>query len=405
MSQGEINYLAELVERELARGRLSLKIHPILLALFNAENVRKKSKETIITGLVGLGAFNSFLIDDHIYRSDALIDAYLIRMCLVTLPCLAMFWFVRHTESESFRNASLAITSIAVTLGASILFLVTQSQVGLYDPFAFTLVPILTNNLTPIRFKYALIATVIDLAIMTAVTVYSPLMSSDSIIMSMTILYAVATVTLISNYRLERSALTNFLNLLQKTLRQIEMKEANRHLKIIAREDPLTGLANRREFDSAFSRSWEYAVESLSSYAALMIDIDFFKSFNDMHGHLEGDECLRKVADTIKAQIRAGSDIAARLGGEEFCVLMPGATAQSATEIAERIRDAIEALAIPHGGQEGVPYVTVSIGAATAIAKFCDSKEQLIAAADKALYEAKRGGRNQNRLTQLDLAA
>lgn len=159
--------------------------------------------------------------------------------------------------------------------------------------------------------------------------------------------------------------------------------------------DPLTGLANRRHFELTLARACEEAAETGSGVAVMMIDIDYFKQFNDTAGHLDGDRCLAIVARAIGGQVREGRDLAARLGGEEFVVLMPATDLDTATEIAERVHTAIGALREPHPGRPGGGFVSVSIGVAAICAPARDlDPAALLAAADEAMYAAKTGGRN-----------
>lgn len=172
------------------------------------------------------------------------------------------------------------------------------------------------------------------------------------------------------------------------TRRETALRSANRRLNSLASLDPLTGIANRRSFDAVLALQWSTA----PSLAMLMIDIDHFKMFNDQYGHQEGDGCIRRVAQALASTVR-GTDVVARIGGEEFAVLMPGADIRTATEVAQRLRRAIEQLGIPHDKMDS-GIVTVSIGCAA-----CRPGPELTAAdlsvtADRALYAAKEAGRN-----------
>jgi diguanylate cyclase (GGDEF)-like protein len=185
------------------------------------------------------------------------------------------------------------------------------------------------------------------------------------------------------------SALTDMAKKLAE--RESELRAANHHLEELALRDGLSGLPNRRSFDARLAATWR-AAEPKSPISLLMMDVDHFKLFNDSQGHLEGDNCLRLIGKTIEATIRRG-DFAARYGGEEFVVLLPGADAAEAHQLAERARREIEALRIAH---EAAPcgFVTLSVGIATFAPEEAASEQALIEAADAALYEAKRHGRN-----------
>jgi diguanylate cyclase (GGDEF)-like protein len=173
-----------------------------------------------------------------------------------------------------------------------------------------------------------------------------------------------------------------------------ELERANARLEVLSLLDPLTGVANRRRFDSALELEWRRQARAEKPLSLLLLDVDCFKAFNDSRGHLEGDRCLQRVGELLReAALRAG-DLAARYGGEEFAVLLTSAGADAAQAVAERLRAGIEALAIPHPASTVAPVVTASVGVATRLPSGSGSPLDLIAAADEALYRAKRGGRN-----------
>ncbi len=172
----------------------------------------------------------------------------------------------------------------------------------------------------------------------------------------------------------------------------LRRREAERVvLEVAVRVDGLTGLANRRTFDATLLDEWSRATRAQASLAAVMIDVDNFKRYNDRFGHPRGDEVLRLVGAALAATVQRREDCAARYGGEEFVALLPATGLDAAREIGEHIRAAIEALAIPapEGG-----CVTVSVGVAALVPAGTLSPDRLIALADDALYAAKRNGRN-----------
>ncbi|MCO8311651.1 sensor domain-containing diguanylate cyclase [Pseudomonas mandelii] len=169
--------------------------------------------------------------------------------------------------------------------------------------------------------------------------------------------------------------------------------EVNHSLKLLALEDALTGLSNRRQFDLFILAEMGRARRTHTSLALLMIDVDHFKSFNDHYGHLAGDECLRKLSTIITDNIQRPGDLAARFGGEEFTVVLPGTDYVGAFLVAEKIRRAVQQMDIKHSGSpEGI--VTVSLGVCAYNQTSQSEPEDLIGAADKALYVAKASGRN-----------
>jgi diguanylate cyclase (GGDEF)-like protein len=172
-----------------------------------------------------------------------------------------------------------------------------------------------------------------------------------------------------------------------------ELTEANAHLRAIARLDGLTGVSNRRAFDEALDREWRRAMRTGGTLGLLMIDIDFFKPFNDTYGHQAGDECLRRVAEALRTGARRGGDMVARYGGEEFAVLLPCETESSLRATAEALRKKVADLGVSHGASDW-GHVSISTGGAMMSPQSGEEADILVAQADGALYAAKDGGRN-----------
>lgn len=174
-----------------------------------------------------------------------------------------------------------------------------------------------------------------------------------------------------------------------------ELEKANANLESMAMKDGLTGLANRRAFDDALEHEVRRAQRDNKRVSLIMLDVDFFKKFNDTYGHLAGDECLRALARAVAGSLGRSEDLAARYGGEEFAVIMPGAETEGALQVAEEIRQAVMALNIRHAGNaSGV--VTISLGVATIApgAEHGADQKSLIKQADERLYQSKSNGRN-----------
>lgn len=180
-----------------------------------------------------------------------------------------------------------------------------------------------------------------------------------------------------------------------------KLDATNQELQRISLMDGLTGVANRRYFDETISVEWRRARRHSNSLAVLMFDIDHFKLYNDNYGHLAGDECLRRVASTIRQNTVRPSDLVARYDGKEFAVILPETTIGGAVMVAEKIRQAIHELNIPHTPESG-DRVTLSIGVASAAPGFDNPPDDLIHAADQALRRAKAEGRD--RICRADAA-
>jgi diguanylate cyclase (GGDEF)-like protein len=166
----------------------------------------------------------------------------------------------------------------------------------------------------------------------------------------------------------------------------------------MAISDSLTGVANRRHFDTVLEREWQRGVRESKPLSVLLIDIDRFKPYNDVYGHLTGDNCLRQVVAAIKPLVSRPADLLARYGGEEFVVVLPGTDATGALQVAGWIRQAVQEQGLPHPGNLPHAVITLSIGCATMTPRDGTSHLDLLEAADRALYRAKASGRNRVQL-------
>jgi diguanylate cyclase (GGDEF)-like protein len=186
---------------------------------------------------------------------------------------------------------------------------------------------------------------------------------------------------------------------LTRTKRQLQqanqrLRDANAVLERLAVLDDLTRVSNRRGFGQVLNNEWRRAVRAETPLSLLLVDIDFFKPLNDAYGHQRGDDCLGHVAAAMRNTVRRAGDVVGRYGGDEFAVLLPDTPADRAAWLAEAIRARVERLGLAHAHSPVAPYLTVSVGVATAFPAAALPPTSLIAAADRALYEAKQSGRN-----------
>ncbi len=176
--------------------------------------------------------------------------------------------------------------------------------------------------------------------------------------------------------------------------REHALEERNNMLERLSFLDGLTGVANRRYFDESISQEWRRAARESKSLGMVMLDIDFFKFFNDNYGHQKGDYCLKQVASALNEGLNRPGDFVARYGGEEFTIVLPNTDTDGAVFVAEGMRKTVEDLGIPHAYSKVCDYVTVSLGAGSIFPSMDMNPSRLISMVDNALYQAKNEGRN-----------
>ncbi len=196
-------------------------------------------------------------------------------------------------------------------------------------------------------------------------------------------------------WRVETETRRSWALLLRERLKRRALADHNTELVELSRRDPLTGLANRRAYEVAELASWRNAEAAGVPLGLVVLDIDHFKRYNDFYGHPAGDACLQAVARCLGEQLRGNGDMVARVGGEEFAILLPDLTVETVGDIAERVRRSVAELELPHLGIGQNRIVTVSCGACSLVPRPGASPKDLFAAADAALYGAKQAGRNQ----------
>lgn len=205
--------------------------------------------------------------------------------------------------------------------------------------------------------------------------------------------------------QLERDTAYQALRDMQQQLEHsnAQLEESNRELQRLSSLDGLTGIANRRQFDKTLDLEWQRALRNCSDLSLVMIDIDYFKRFNDSYGHQAGDDALKAVALALHRIVHRPSDLVSRYGGEEFAVILPETDATGTLRVAEKMRAAVQRLDLRHMSSPVADKISISIGIATLSACGNVNPDTLLAAADDALYRAKHSGRN--RIEIADLAS
>ncbi|MEB2843356.1 diguanylate cyclase [Rhizobiales bacterium RZME27] len=387
--------LLDLVGRHLVRKSRPLSFDPVVEAVFQTDTATERNRQTIVAGLFALVFFNGFIIIDAITRPEILGMSVLVRLCIVTPLCLAALFWLRRAPPQWIRDSVLTCCAILIAVGSNYLLHIATSTEAHYSAFSFGLIVIGANIVLHIGFNAAL-ATTIGCCVVTAFFLHAtPDLNWSERNLPVYYMAAMGVITLVANYRLEGNLRHAYLLMLRERLNAQEVRRINEQLNAYSYTDALTGIANRRRFEQFLQVAWTEALVSGETMSLLVIDVDFFKRYNDSFGHPAGDACLQQVARAIEGQTRGDNDLPARLGGEEFAVLLRHTETIQATSAASRIHRAMSQLGLSHGRPDGNGHVTVSIGLASATPRHDGSSAgELVEAADKALYQAKRRGRN-----------
>jgi diguanylate cyclase (GGDEF)-like protein len=371
-----------------------LRFPPPLEARFEAETGAARSRMMMVFGALG------FLFGTLIYPvlRDGLPDVagqtrhlYL----QVAMPLGFLVAASMRLNPPAFLREGLTLLANAVCI-CTAMYLYAASTVPWGPLFVAGVTVLMVYSTIGIQLRFKFAACAMLLIIVTyAVALHSrPEISGVEQRNLLILACCTASYLLLANWRLERESRRSYLIVLRETLQLQDLSLRNIELDALARRDPLTSLANRRAYDSWLAAAWEHAGAQRGRLGLIVIDIDRFKAFNDFYGHTAGDHCLQKIALCLREQLRGTSDLIARLGGEEFAVLLPGLQDWLCADVAERMRDAVQRLELPHSGIGSHGLVTVSAGVASHVIIPGTSPESLFDAADSALYQAKVSGRN-----------
>jgi diguanylate cyclase (GGDEF)-like protein len=342
-----------------------------------------------VTGiLVSAAIYNLFLLGDWLLVRDVFWRATAIHLGIVTPWMLIVAWIISKGPRQHVREGLAASVPVAIILQIDYGFAVTTSEYAAH--YQYVVIPTLlyTNvSLHRLTFPFALAVTAVIVVLHSTLVLSVGHVPAPVGVMVVVLLLACAYITLIANRQMERDLRRAYLYSLRDRLRHAAADAASRR-------DALTGLANRHHLEVELKKLWALPDNEASPVSVILADIDHFKPLNDRYGHAAGDLCLKRVAATLASELRGSGDHAVRFGGEEFLLLLPKTGLVDAMRVAERIRKAIEAAAIPNEGVGLRGIVTASFGVASSSTVDLSAVE-LIAAADSALYAAKRKGRNQ----------
>ena len=374
----------------------ALLFPPELEACYLADTVAARGRMLAIQGLLGLLAYDFFIVGDYLLTPAHLERDAFIRFAVITplVMLVSLLLRGRSTALIEFGASCLciagAISTMYMRAGAN-----AGSETGLI------LILLIANCVLRIELPFAAVVSSITLLLNMAVLHTDTRLSVSDKLFSGGILAWVALLTLIANYTMTRERRYSYLLQLRGRMQRGLLAGVNAELMALSTTDRLTGLPNRRAYDDRLIELWRVAQDREEPISAVMVDVDFFKRLNDTHGHPYGDKVLQRVASLLQQALRAEGDFVARFGGEEFIVLLPETESVAAMRVAERMRTLVQVAGSP-AMQKDSPFLpsdlwtTVSCGVSTAWPGTMSDPHRLIVDADAALYRAKKEGRNRS---------
>ena len=382
------------VDRVFSTDFRGLRFPSEIEARFEHHTGKHRSRYLAVSSIICTVLFDLSLIGDYEFISDVYNDALILRLGIVTPLSIAMFAILWRNPRAWLRETMGAAMSVIIV--ASLLYLTVKSRSPLaaHAHYPLMLMMVFPNVIQRIYFWYAVSATLIATLLCALAIPHIYGLPPSVALSAVTTLSVTNALTLFANWTLGHDQRRGYLIALREELRAQQLMNVNEKLSQISTLDPLTGLANRRRLEQYVNALWTSPRMAQRPIAVLMIDIDHFKKFNDHYGHQAGDFCLKVVAEVIQDQMRSGTDLAVRLGGEEFLVVLPDVGLDDALGIADRLRNALAERGIAHSTSPTAGVVTTSIGVTVVTPATTHDFSDAIAAADEALYSAKEGGRN-----------
>lgn len=391
MAPAVVTAAGEIPEPSLWR----LRFPETMEAVFQREYVELYHWQMMVGALLGLlGFLVSGVVDSLLLPAEALARVWGIRYG-VSVPFILALWLViRSGRWRPQRQILLFLLSLVSCL--SMLIMAWQLPLAINRPYVFAVVLVEIFAFCLLRLQFRLAVYCAALVALTHVGGWFRWGDGAwaTLVLEAYFVEGGALACLGACFFMEQGARRSFLQRSALRRKEQELLTANAALSRLAAADGLTGLANRRRFDQRLHEEWQRAQRDRYPLSVLMVDVDFFKHYNDHYGHQQGDECLRRLAGVLARQARRPADLVARYGGEEFVLLLPETAAGGALEVAEQLRQEVVALALPHAASTVAAIVTVSVGVASLVPGPELASDRLVAAADQALYAAKHAGRN-----------
>jgi len=358
---------------------------------FYCTNTLKHARVALLTGLFLYAVFG--IVDLMLLAPDRA-HMWFIRYAVVCPTIAAGLAFTYASRLRRFLQPVISLVMLVGSLGivAMVYFDPTPTKNYYYSGILLLIMGAFT--FVSLRFQYAVSWALATTLAYEAVAIFANHTDPKILVQNTFSIIATIIIGAFSNYLMENYLRRDFLNSLLLEYENRQLEKASHELRRLSISDALTDLGNRRHFEAMLDQEWMRALRGETPISLILIDIDFFKCFNDNYGHQAGDECLRLVAEKIGGFARRPGDTSARYGGEEFVLLLPGTDLVQAAAIAEACRACVESLMIPHSHSKVSDVVTISAGVAATVPDCDTGRGRLVELADKALYRAKSEGRN-----------
>ena len=365
----------------------------VLGALYTKYMLSRYQLENRIYPILGALGLIAFLFADQMVIPELLKEILVIR----TSGALLILFFLGLTYSHIFfrwHQLLLCMGGLAIHLSLILIGVLAAKHGQYHYQFGSIITIFFLSNVLRVGFLYALPFTLLMLAAqLLSIVLFTD--ASQAQVTEIFFIYSfVSFISLIVNGRMEHEVRKNFLRKILLAYEQERLNETQEELRKQSISDTLTGLYNRRYFNTYIEREWLNAARQKTPLAVLMIDVDDFKLYNDTQGHLAGDEALSEIGLTLKSCVKRPNDVVARYGGEEFVVILPDTDIGAAYKIAENIAEKIKALNISHLPSTNHKKLTISTGCCSFIPDQESSIKILLKCADAALYDSKHKGKN-----------
>lgn len=389
-----ISIAGDLVNNEIValrrRNFRRLTFSSALEEKFEHDTRKERSYRLWLEGLIAIVVLNVCLLADYLFVKDRLLVSIVKQTEIVTPIALLVNYMMRRNLPAWAREGSVAAGMTVICFINLYAEGGNTASTALFGLMSVLITLSFVNVVMRLRFAYAAMTTALMTAGGLLFAAYANVLKPAEQVVGASMMCLGAAITLTAAYSLERQERLNYLLFMSSEIQSAELHR-------LSNIDRLTDLPNRRAFDERFEALWTQGLRSRKQLSLILIDIDHFKVVNDVHGHLYGDEVLRRVASLLPSALRTHIDFAARFGGEEFVVLLPDTSQKMAIEIAERIRQMVEKAGTPiaeNSSDDQVLKVTASCGASSCVPDRGLRQEKLLKNADRALYKAKEAGRN-----------